>query len=351
MIRQPSTGIGPVSATNATIAASAMHTLSWWNALIFGLAVGVPALFPVLTIYEGRTLNRGPMISFTFPSDAARHSSRCMGASIDPRQHSTPPHRGNKWSQFDRWASAWFSLDRNTVAFHGPSRVSWTKLKRLDRKTYPGNGVGPMGTGLLIWRIFLGGVLIWAGLAKSLSPRWQLKRSLAEYVLIPKSFVSLVGTSLPVLELVLGVSLVVGLLLPLPMVFAAVLFAVFAVAMMGNLLAGRRTPCACFGPIGHRISWTRASAAIAIAMVTLVGSGVFGSLAWRHPFALAPDGHELTLGQVAVALALVVLGAGLVLVISALRLLALGSTTTDEADPKPGIRVVDPGRPKEVEAR
>lgn len=105
---------------------------------------------------------------------------------------------------------------------------------------------GWAGWGVLAGRLVLGGVLVAAGLAKLPDPDASV-RAVRAYQLLPETVVPAVGYGLPVLEVVVGVLLVVGLAVRLSAVVAAVLMAAFVGGIASAWTRGLTIDCGCFG--------------------------------------------------------------------------------------------------------
>ncbi|MFD3444260.1 MauE/DoxX family redox-associated membrane protein [Microbacteriaceae bacterium 4G12] len=119
----------------------------------------------------------------------------------------------------------------------------------------------------------LGGLLLLAGVSKLRDPNGGLA-AVQGYRLIPEVAERFVAVTLPYIEILIGVLLVVGLGAPFVPAAAAVLFLVFFAALSINLLRGRRElDCGCFGFAGAtgtapRISWFHAGRALVLALVS-----------------------------------------------------------------------------------
>jgi len=100
-------------------------------------------------------------------------------------------------------------------------------------------------------RLVVGGVWIVAGLLKLPDPAASV-RAVRAYDLLPESVVPTVGHVLPVLEVVVGVCLVLGLLTRVMAVASAVLFAAFVVGIASAWSRGLQIECGCFGGGGYR---------------------------------------------------------------------------------------------------
>lgn len=113
----------------------------------------------------------------------------------------------------------------------------------------------------------LGAVFVVSAVAKLIDlGRW---RAHAGGLGAPRS----IAVVLPWLELVVGATVAVDLLDPVPAVIALVMLVAFTAVIVANLRAGRRPPCACFGAWSAApISWrdvARNAAFIALAVAVI----------------------------------------------------------------------------------
>jgi uncharacterized membrane protein YphA (DoxX/SURF4 family) len=99
-------------------------------------------------------------------------------------------------------------------------------------------------------RLILGGVLIAAGALKIGSPSDSVV-AVKAYQLLPETIAELVGYTLPILEIVVGVLLVVGLLTRVAAVLAALLMFAFVFGIAWAWAHGLRIDCGCFGGGGE----------------------------------------------------------------------------------------------------
>jgi uncharacterized membrane protein YphA (DoxX/SURF4 family) len=98
----------------------------------------------------------------------------------------------------------------------------------------------------LLARLVTGGVWIVAGAIKLPDPA-QSVAAVRAYQLLPSSTVSTVGQLLPVIEIVVGVCLVVGLLTRGAAVVSALLFVAFVIGIASVWARGINIDCGCFG--------------------------------------------------------------------------------------------------------
>ncbi|MEV0390866.1 MauE/DoxX family redox-associated membrane protein [Nonomuraea sp. NPDC050643] len=99
-------------------------------------------------------------------------------------------------------------------------------------------------------RLVLGGVLIAAGALKIGNPADSVV-AVKAYQLLPEPIAVTVGYALPILEIVVGVLLVVGLLTRVAAVLAALLMFAFVFGIAWAWANGLRIDCGCFGGGGQ----------------------------------------------------------------------------------------------------
>ncbi|MBZ5737398.1 MauE/DoxX family redox-associated membrane protein [Nocardioides mangrovi] len=102
----------------------------------------------------------------------------------------------------------------------------------------------------LVVRLVVGGVWIAAAVVKLPDPA-QSVAAVRAYQLLPSSIVPTVGQLLPVVELVVGLCLVVGLLTRGAAVLSAILFVAFIVGISSAWARGITIDCGCFGGGGY----------------------------------------------------------------------------------------------------
>ena len=102
----------------------------------------------------------------------------------------------------------------------------------------------------LLARLVTGGVWIAAGLVKLPDPAASV-RAVRAYQILPESIVPTVGHLLPVLEVVVGVALVVGLLTRAVAVVSLAMFVAFIIGIASVWARGLSIECGCFGGGGY----------------------------------------------------------------------------------------------------
>lgn len=115
-------------------------------------------------------------------------------------------------------------------------------------------------------RLVVGGVWVAAGLLKLPDPTESV-RAVRNYRVLPESVVPLVGHGLPVLEVVIGVCLLLGLLVRANAVLSGVLLVAFITGISSAWARGLSIECGCFGG----------------------GGGTLENYASRYPWEIARD--------------------------------------------------------------
>ena len=95
-------------------------------------------------------------------------------------------------------------------------------------------------------RLVVGGIWLVAGLLKLPDPAENV-RAVRAYQLLPESLVPAVGYALPILEILIGVCLVLGLLTRVNAGLSAALLLAFIVGIAAAWARGLEIDCGCFG--------------------------------------------------------------------------------------------------------
>ena len=112
----------------------------------------------------------------------------------------------------------------------------------------------PLKMAVVVLRIVLGLVFVYAGYVKLRDP-WQLfAAGIAEYDIVPMWAATFLARTLPVFEILLGVTLAAGLLPRTSSVIVSALLLVFFSLMVRAFAQGKEISCGCFGP-NEMISW------------------------------------------------------------------------------------------------
>jgi uncharacterized membrane protein YphA (DoxX/SURF4 family) len=102
-----------------------------------------------------------------------------------------------------------------------------------------------VGVGLLA-RMLVGGVWVVAGALKLPDPNENV-RAVRAYELLPESVVPVVGHGLPILEILVGLCLLLGLLTRVAAVVSTLLLVAFVVGIGSAWGRGLSIECGCFG--------------------------------------------------------------------------------------------------------
>ena len=112
----------------------------------------------------------------------------------------------------------------------------------------------PFKIAVMLLRIVLGAIFMYAAYAK-LAESWRLfAAGIASYELLPMWAVEILARTLPWLELLMGVLLILGLWRRAATLATSGLLLVFFGLMVRAHIKGMTIDCGCFGP-GETISW------------------------------------------------------------------------------------------------
>jgi uncharacterized membrane protein YphA (DoxX/SURF4 family) len=103
-----------------------------------------------------------------------------------------------------------------------------------------------MGQVGILFRVVVGAVWLVAGVLKLPDPAENV-RAVRAYQLLPESVVPVVGHGLPILEILLGVCLLLGLVTRVAAVVSSALLIVFIVGIASAWARGLSIECGCFG--------------------------------------------------------------------------------------------------------
>jgi uncharacterized membrane protein YphA (DoxX/SURF4 family) len=98
----------------------------------------------------------------------------------------------------------------------------------------------------LVARLLVGGVWLVAGFLKLPDPAENV-RAVRAYRILPETVVPVVGHLLPILEIVVGTCLVLGLLTRMVAVLSTVMLAAFIIGIASAWARGLQIECGCFG--------------------------------------------------------------------------------------------------------
>jgi uncharacterized membrane protein YphA (DoxX/SURF4 family) len=115
-------------------------------------------------------------------------------------------------------------------------------------------GPDPLGILVFLFRLILGCMFVYAGVMKILDPA-GFAQAIVNYRILPLWMVNGAAILLPWVEVLAGLSLVMGLLLPGGSFLIAGLLLVFACSLGFDLWRGLDISCGCFGSGRDAITW------------------------------------------------------------------------------------------------
>ena len=102
----------------------------------------------------------------------------------------------------------------------------------------------------LVARLVLGGVLLYAGATKVLTPVGSA-RAVQAYLFFPFEVAQYIGYALPMVEIILGVLLILGLFTRTTAIIGTVLMVLFIAGIASAWARGLAIDCGCFGGGGE----------------------------------------------------------------------------------------------------
>ena len=127
----------------------------------------------------------------------------------------------------------------------------------------------------LIARIILGVVFIYASYDKLFHPK-EFAGIIYHYQILPDRLINIAAISLPWLELLMGVFLIIGFWMPGTVIWCNFLLVVYIAALSLNLARGLDINCGCFSTAGGRsigietILWDAVFLALSIYLSVIV---------------------------------------------------------------------------------
>ncbi len=139
-----------------------------------------------------------------------------------------------------------------------------------------------MTLAVLVLRVAVGAVFIWAGALK-IGHADVFAAQITAFGIVPHALIAPLALLLPVFEIVLGGYLIAGLYTRVAAVIAAIQLAIFATAIASAVMRGLSLSCGCFGPGDKTVtSWPEVVRDVAVAAVAVF-------VAWQAPGMLALD--------------------------------------------------------------
>ena len=110
---------------------------------------------------------------------------------------------------------------------------------------------------LLLLRIFLSFIFIYAGIEKISNPG-DFAQAIANYKMLPVSFVNIIALTLPWIEVISGILLLFGVSVKENSFIVTVLLGIFILAIAISLFRGLDISCGCFGTkLGTKVGITK----------------------------------------------------------------------------------------------
>ena len=143
--------------------------------------------------------------------------------------------------------------------------------------------MSPMDVAVLVLRVILGGILLVAGGLKVAHPA-ELAAAIAGFRLLPAGIVGPLALALPLIELLLGGYLVVGLFTRAIAAIATAQFLIYAGAVASAVVRHIPANCGCFGPNDTAVAdWPHVGSDLLLAAASaFVAIGAPGALALDH---------------------------------------------------------------------
>lgn len=107
---------------------------------------------------------------------------------------------------------------------------------------------------LVVFRLVLGGLFVYAGAAKALEPL-DFAQNIRNYQLVGQSLSFLAALVLPWLEILAGACLVAGIWKRGAALVISVLLVFFIVLTAVTMVRGLDVDCGCFGPAARKAGW------------------------------------------------------------------------------------------------
>ncbi len=107
---------------------------------------------------------------------------------------------------------------------------------------------------LIIFRLIVGGVFIWAGISKIADPL-SFAQNVRNYQLVGPALSFLTAIFLPWVELIAGVWLIVGIYPKSSALLISCLLLFFIVLVLITMARGLDVDCGCFGTFSRRADW------------------------------------------------------------------------------------------------
>jgi putative oxidoreductase len=107
---------------------------------------------------------------------------------------------------------------------------------------------------LLVLRLVVGGVFLWAGILKIFDPL-EFAQAIANYKFFPRLITFFLALVLPWLEVICGIFLILGIFRNASALLVSCLLAGFLVLITSAILRGLDIDCGCFGSLSQKADY------------------------------------------------------------------------------------------------
>jgi putative oxidoreductase len=107
---------------------------------------------------------------------------------------------------------------------------------------------------LLVLRLIVGGVFLWAGILKIFDPL-EFAQAIANYRIFPRVITVFLALVLPWLEVICGVFLILGIFRNASSLLVSCLLAGFLILIASAILRGLDIDCGCFGRLSQKADY------------------------------------------------------------------------------------------------
>lgn len=133
----------------------------------------------------------------------------------------------------------------------------------------------------LICRLALAIIFLFAGIEKVINPG-DFAVAIYNYRLLPDYSINFLAVFLPWLEIIIAVSLIIGINVRGAAALSSMLFLTFAIALTINLARGLDISCGCFGATSGNINWFYLVRDFFLFCISLIV--LFYDRGWRYLF-------------------------------------------------------------------
>ena len=109
----------------------------------------------------------------------------------------------------------------------------------------------------LVFRLVLGAIFLYAGIEKACDTL-GFAHAIENYQILPENLSLLLAATLPWIEIIVAISLILGIYARMGSLVATLLLGIFSCALVISLIRGLDITCGCFGnsPASLKINWS-----------------------------------------------------------------------------------------------